>query len=302
MVGTHLALAPVLERLSGGIAATADYFEFQRLAGRAGSLQISVLGTSIAGFSSWLADMLQTGVSDVATPDAQAMPVSPTLNLLEGMRTGLLKVGNQEYDFVGGHFIPSMGAQSGNGANGSAGMALKWKSASSQQVTLENLKPLAKPIAAAAFFALAIGGSYAFVLAPIHQESETSANLYSGMLSRMDQANAHAAQTSGEPVLWARDLISVGAAMPYDMKLKRIALVQGQGTLAPAFELSGILPKGGGDNLQLIGRFMTRFSALPGLRRRFTEVNFAGVGDGDNKDGEEAVFKIVGKVAVGAKP
>jgi hypothetical protein len=295
-VGTHMALVPILERLSGEVTATADYFEFQRLAGRALDLQLSVLGSRIAGFSNWLSDMLHIGVSDGGSePQAAA---APALNLLEGMRTGLLKMGNQHYDFVGGRFVPSVSSPAGTG---SASAAAKWKSASSQQVTLNDLKPFAAPIAAAAMFMLAVGGAYAFVLVPMDQESETSLNLYSGMLSRMDQAKPHSAPV-GEPVLWARDLMSVGAAMPYDMKLKRIALVSGAGSVGTTLEVSGTLPKDGKDNLQLIGRFMTRVSASPALRRRLIEVNFAGAGQADSKDSEDTVFKIVGKVAAVPRP
>jgi hypothetical protein len=293
-VGTHMALVPILERLSGEVTATADYFEFQRLAGRAPDLQLSVLGSRIAGFSDWLSDMLHIGVSDAGSePQAAA---APALNLLEGMRTGLLKMGNQHYDFIGGRFVPSASSPAG-----SASAAAKWKSASSQQVALNDLKPFAAPIAAAAIFMLAVGGAYAFVLAPMDQESQTSLNLYSGMLSRMDQAKPHSVPV-GEPVLWARDLMSVGAAMPYDMKLKRIALVSGAGSVGTTLEVSGTLPREGKDNLQLIGRFMTRVSASPALRRRLTEVTFAGAGQADSKDSEDTVFKIVGKVAVGPKP
>ena len=225
---------------------------------------------------------------------------SPALNLLEGMRTGLLKIGNQHYDFVGGRFVPSAGAAGAAGSE--AGAAAKWKSASSQPVTLQTLKPFALPAAAAAFVIFLIGGSYSFLLAPISQASETSANLYGGMLSRLDQGKTNTVQPAGEPVLWSRDMISVGAAMPYDMKLKRLALVAGAGTAGTSFELSGTLPKDGKDNLQLIGRFITRLSAASGLRRRFSEVTFAGAGQGDSKESDETVFKIVGKVAGGATP
>ena len=104
-----MALAPVLNSLSGEIAATADYFEFQRLAGRAPDLQLSMLGARIAGFANWLGDMLQVDVTD-APSGRTCAAASPALNLLEGMRTGLLKIGNQHFDFVGGRFVPSAGA------------------------------------------------------------------------------------------------------------------------------------------------------------------------------------------------
>ena len=294
--GTYMALAPALGRLSGEIATTADYFEFQRLAGRAPALQLSMLGSKISGFANWLGDMLHIEVASIDKADHTG-GVSPALNLLEGMRTGLLKIGNQHYDFIGGRFVPSAGA-----AGSELGVASKWKSASSQNITLDSLKPFALPAVAAVFLLVLIVAGYSFFLAPIGQASETSASLYGSMLSRLGQGRLNTVRAAGEPVLWSRDMISVGAAMPYDMKLKRVALVTGAGTTGTTLEISGSLPKNGKDNLQLIGRFITRITASSGLRRRFSEVTFAGTGQSDTKENDETIFRIVGKVVGGATP
>jgi hypothetical protein len=297
-----MALVPILEKLTGEIAATGDYFEFQRLAGRAAELRLSQLGARIAGFAGWLSDMLQIGVADAELP---RQGEAPALNLLEGMRTGLLKIGNQHYDFVGGRFVLS--ASQPGSAN--QGVAAKWKSASSQPLTLDALKPFAMPLAGAGAVLAVLAGTYVFLLAPIEEERATAANLYNGTLARIAQDNIHAAKPVAEPVLWARDMMTLSAAMPYDMKLKRLALVQASGTAAASFELDGTLPRGGADNLQLIGRFMKRLSASQALGRRFTEINFGGAAEGDAKDSDakdgnsqdsqDSVFKIVAKVAPG---
>ncbi len=290
--GTAMALLPMLEKLTGEIATTGDYFEFQRLAGRAGELTLSHLGARIAGFAGWLSDMLQVGVADAGRRQPEKPPV---LNLLEGMRTGLLKIGNQHYDFSGGRFVLS-GAQPSDAARQS--VAARWKSASSQPVTLAMLKPFAMPLAAAGLALTVLASTYVFLLAPIEQRGDTAANLYNNTLTRITQTNLHGAKpVAAEPVLWARDMMALSAMMPYDMKLKRLALVEGAGTAGATFELSGTLPKGDPDNLQLIGRFMKRLSASTALRRRFTEINFAGAGEGDSKDSDESVFRIVAKVA-----
>lgn len=297
--GTHMAMVPMLEKLSGEIAATGDYFEFQRLAGRAGELRLSQLGARVAGFAGWLSDMLQVQVQDAdLLPDR-----APVLNMLEGMRTGLLKIGHQHYDFVGGRFVLSA---SQPGSAGDQSVAAKWKSASSQPVTAEMLKPFAVPACLSGAFLAAVAAAWLFVLAPIEQSNETAANLYSNTLTRIAQDNVHASKPVAEPVLWARDVMAVSAAMPYDMKLKRLALIQGTGAAAPSFELEGSLPKGGTDNLQLIGRFMKRLSASQALRKRFAEIDFGGAAEGDAKLGEaassdpkddgESVFKLVAKV------
>ena len=290
--GTAMALMPMLEKLTGEIATTGDYFEFQRLAGRAGELRLSHLGARISGFAGWLSDMLQVGVIDA---ERRAPDKPPALNLLEGMRTGLLKIGNQHYDFSGGRFVLS-GSQPSDAAHQS--VAARWKSASSQPVTLEMLKPFAMPLAAASLALTVLVSSYIFLLAPIEQRGATAANLYSNTLTRIAQASSRGPKpVAAEPVLWARDMMALAAMMPYDMKLKRLALVEGAGTAGATFELSGTLPKGDADNLQLIGRFMKRLAASPGLRRRFTEINFAGAGESDAKDSDESLFRIVAKVA-----
>lgn len=298
--GTHMALVPLLEKLTGEIATTGDYFEFQRLAGRAGELRLSLLGERIAGFAGWLSDMLQIGVAE-----AQELPAekAPALNLLEGMRTGLLKLGNVHYDFVGGRFVPSANQTAGNDQT----VAAKWKSASSQPLTLAMFKPYAMPLGACGVLLTVLAAAYTFVLEPISEQSETAANLYSNTLARMAQARVHAVKPAAEPVLWARDMMSVAALMPYDMKLKHLALIPGTGTAGTNLELTGTLPSGGIENLQLIGRFMNRLSASTALRRRFTEIDFGGAGDAaaksDNSEqasiqaDQESAFKIVAKVA-----
>jgi hypothetical protein len=168
-------------------------------------------------------------------------------------------------------------------------------------VTLETLRPFAMPVAAAVLALTILASSYIFLLAPVEQRGDTAATLYSNMLNRTAQAGVHGAKpVAAEPVLWARDMMALSAMMPYDMKLKRLALVEANGSTGASFELSGTLPKGDADNLQLIGRFMKRLSASPALRRRFTEINFAGAGEGDAKDSDESVFRIIAKVAPAA--
>jgi hypothetical protein len=132
-----------------------------------------------------------------------------------------------------------------------------------------------------------LAGFYVFVLVPIDRQTDTGFALYSGALSRMAQGVAPArAQPATEPVLWAKDVLAVGAAMPYDMKLTRLALNAAVGTTPASFEVVGSLPEDGMNNLQLIGRFMKRLSVSAALRHRFTEVRFAGTGQPDARAGE----------------
>jgi hypothetical protein len=295
MTTSGAALAPVLARLSSEISATTDYFEFQRLAGRSPQLRLSVPGSRIAGFANWLSDMLQINVSS----EEPALSAPRVLNFLEGMRGGLLKIGNHQFDFAGGRFVLSSNQPATAGAGQS--LATRWKSASSQPATVQMIKPYFMAVVGVALVLLAATAGYYYVLAPIEQDSQTSANIYAATLSRMVRIRTDA-PTAAEPTLWAKDLLAVGAAMPYDIKLKRIALVAGSPGLGTTLEISGTLPKNGNENLQLIGRFMSRLSASAALRRRVREVGFAGIGEDDTKDSKDTVFKIVGKVPSGSSP
>ena len=182
LTGTAMALMPMLEKLTGEIVTTGDYFEFQRLAGRASELRLSHLGARISGFAGWLSDMLQVGVTDA---ERRGPDKPPALNLLEGMRTGLLKIGNQHYDFSGGRFVLSR-TQPSDAARQS--VAARWKSASSQPVTLAMLKPFAMPLAAGSLALTLLVSTYIFLLAPIEQRGATAASLYNNTLTRIAQA------------------------------------------------------------------------------------------------------------------
>jgi hypothetical protein len=294
--GSFIALDPIMKQLSGEIAATSDYFEFQRLAGRASGLLLSRCGAGIAGFGKWLGEMLEL---DVAEPEKTigAGLSAPALNLLEGMRTGLLKLGNQHFDFVGGHFVPSKTASSEGGERASVPALARWKAISSQPVSVATLKPLAKPALGAVLGIVALYMGYDALTASAGVDGTVAAGIYNASLSRLDQKQAPPAQA--EPILWAKDLVAVAGAMPYDMKLTHIALTPGAGNVVPALEIVGTLPEGGKDNLQLVGRFMARLNRTASLHRRFSEVSFAGIGK-DTKDGTDSTFKIVAKT--GAAP
>ncbi len=103
-VGSRLALLPTVEKFASAFNDTADYFEYQRLSGRAPILALSLPGHEIAGLREWLARLLQVDVQVSSPLDNCRLR---TLNFLEGMRSDLLKLGNQLFDFTGGRFVPS---------------------------------------------------------------------------------------------------------------------------------------------------------------------------------------------------
>lgn len=295
--GSQLALLPMLNGLSGEVGATADYFEFQRLAGRAGSLQLSLLGTRIAGFANWLTGMLSIDVSETVA----VRPPKPVLNLLEGMRGGLLKLGNQHFDFVGGRFVRS--ATIGASASDEQGLVSRFKKASKQSLTLNDLKPAARPAAAVAAALVAIMGTYSYLLAPTDADLEATVRLYEGVLAQTARPVAQAADAPAtEPVLWAKDLVAISGSLPYNVKLKQMVLLPASGSNGATLQIAGLLPRAGQDNLQLIGRFISKLSASPKLRHRLGDISFAGVGQGTTDENPESQFSIVAKIAEGAKP
>jgi hypothetical protein len=296
--GSQLALLPMLNGLGEEVGATADYFEFQRLAGRAGSLQLSLLGARIAGFASWLTGMLSIDVSETAA----VRPPKPVLNLLEGMRGGLLKLGNQHFDFVGGRFVRSANVGASGGSD-EQGLVSRFKKASKQSLTLNDLKPAARPAAAVAAALVAIMGTYSYLLAPTDADLDATVRLYEGVLAQTARPAAQAADApTTEPVLWAKDLVAISASLPYDVKLKQMVLLPASGSNGATLQISGLLPRAGQDNLQLIGRFISKLSASPKLRHRLGDISFAGVGQGTTDENPESQFSIVAKIAEGPKP
>jgi hypothetical protein len=285
-VGSYLALGSILTRLKDEICATTDYFEFQRLAGRATSLRVHVTGDAIAGLGNWLGALLQMDVDVGRGRDISASGKTATLNFLEGMRSGLLKLGNQLYDFSAGHFVPSRVGS--NPAPGSAAadqalspMMQKLKGLSAQPVTLKDIKGFAPASCAVSLAALTIYAANAYWLTPISNQLDASAARYDAVLAQPSPAGTlqPAANSRAEPVLWARDIMTIAAAMAYDMKLTHIEMSATRPGSDAALNLTGSLPKGGSDNLQLIGKFMSRLASSPAATRRFGEFTFAGAGD-----------------------
>lgn len=296
--GSQAALLPILNGLAGEVSATADYFEFQRLAGRAASLQLSLLGNRIAGFGAWLTTMLSLEVSE----GAQSQAPKPVLNLLDGMRGGLLKLGNQNFDFVGGRFVRST-ASGSSGPSQDEGLVSRIRKASKQPLTLNDLKPAAFPAAlAAACLAILVVG-YSYLLAPKDAELEATVRLYEGVLAQSAQARTPVAEVqTANAVLWANDLVSVAAALPYNVKLKQLVLAPASGSDGARLQITGVLPQNGQNNLEQIGRFIDRLSSSKKLRHRLGEVAFAGVGQGESAEESASQFRLVAKVTDRPQP
>jgi len=76
-------------------------------------MSLAFTAAPVAGLQAWLADAFEMQVETIADvlPAAEAAE-GTSLNLLEGSRAGLLKLGNQPYEYIRGRFVPMKGAQS----------------------------------------------------------------------------------------------------------------------------------------------------------------------------------------------
>jgi hypothetical protein len=300
-VGSRLALLPTVEKFAAAFNDTADYFEYQRLSGRAPALTLSLPGHEIAGMREWLARMLQVDVKVSSPLDNCRLR---GLNFLEGMRSGLLKLGNQLFDFTGGRFVPSKLSPGGGGAKrtfeikGGKDLAAAFKSLSSQPVTAETLRPFAPFIAGALACAVLLYAGYTYLLVPNARTLAVTASAYQATLSQAAASPPPAA--TAEPTLWARDVLALTALMAYDMRLDKLSLTAAKPDESAVLQFTGTLPIGQGEGIGLVGRFLNRITANRTLARRFSDVTFQGV-DGAQESGT-LTFRLTAKVQGSSPP
>jgi hypothetical protein len=103
---TLAALAPLLKSLREEIAASLDYFRYERLAGRPARLGLTCSGPDISGLDAWLEKAMELPVERLEFVSPAPAPDTRHLNLLKHCRPGLLKVGIQAFEFAGEKFVP----------------------------------------------------------------------------------------------------------------------------------------------------------------------------------------------------
>jgi hypothetical protein len=286
---TFAALAPVLRQMQEEITATFDYFRHQRLAGRPASMTLIFTAPPIAGLQAWLADAFEMQVETAADVLPEA-PEGISLNLLEGSRAGLLKLGNQPYEFARGRFQPMKGAQSEKMPTNKAVslvpaawvQAIRTRTAGKPITFSRNL---VKPVLyGAAFVTLAVTANLLLLTGPADERLTEEASAYS-----TEAGNSVASTTNGSeaglpvgerPNLWADTLLGISSALAPAMKLDRLQLVPAAGKAGagePNLQITGILPQGGA-NLGLVAGFIDRLSQDQSFSRRFAQVRFTGVG------------------------
>jgi hypothetical protein len=273
------------------IAGTLEYFRYQRLAGRPASVTLYFTAAPIAGLQTWLADAFEIQVETAveALPMAEA-PEGRGLNLLEGSRAGLLKLGNQPYEFTHGRFEPMKGVPSDKMPTNKAAsfVPAAWLEALRTRAAAKPItwnRDLVKPILyGAAFVGLGIIANLLLLTWPAEERLAEEASAYgtqAGSSVASTQNGSEAGLPVGErPNLWADTLLGLAKALTPPMKLDRLELVASGGKAGagePNFAITGILPQGGA-NLRLVAGFIERLSQDQSFSRRFAQVRFTGVG------------------------
>jgi hypothetical protein len=313
---SFFALSPVLSQMHDEIAATLEYFRFQRLAGRPSSLTLTFTGVPIAGFESWLAEAITVPVDPVqhAPPAIADETNAGRLNLLEGSRPGLLKLGNQPFEFSGGRFLPMKGAHTD--------MPTKkpfWSlffppwlekldlSVGGHQMPFNRDQALLRLAAVGAVALLAIGNFY-FVTGPAKQRLVELASLYDNAAEASIAAvrsTSQASEARDQPVLWADNLFTLGQALLPAMKLQRLELVPptsktGAGSDA-VLTITGALSSSNPATLKSVGGFIDQLSKDKSFSRRFAQLRFTGAGKSEDATRREMTFRVAALSAGAAR-
>jgi hypothetical protein len=308
---TYMALAPLLTQLRDEITATIDYFRFERLAGRPAALSLVFSGSTLAGFDRWLADTLEIAVDAVEEP---AMLVSDSdtwpLNLLEGARSGLLKLGNQPFEFSDGRFKAINAVHAGGAMKPASGLSAqlpflqKLSSVKVSGATLTlNRERLMQGFAAVGMVVMAVLLNQSFLQSPAEMAlAGNSANYSSVAAQNLELVTRKAIDDRGgerpgaRPVLWAEDLASIGNAVSPNMTMLRIASLTPQTPDGmPVLEISGVLPSDSAANLKVVASFIDRLGADMSFRRRFREIQFTGAGEAPANLGNRMTFKVTAR-------
>src|SRR6185312_6878172 len=117
-------------------------------------------------------------------------------------------------------------------------LVARFKAFSSQPLSLESFRGLAMPFALIAVLAAGAWSTENFWLGPTDDALASSVSLYQGTLAQSAQKDSATAKVTAEPVLWARDILSLAGAMPYDMRLTRIQLVTTRPGTPPELQIT----------------------------------------------------------------
>jgi hypothetical protein len=306
MTATFAALSPLLRQLREDIAATLDYFRYQRLAGRPAHLGLTFTATAIAGLDIWLGEALELQVDVVPNtlPNSE-QAADPAFNLLKGSRPGLLKLGNQPYEFSRGRLVPLTGGQFDIPAPPAvfgSSLSLPWiekilmRLADRVELRREHVT---QPVLGAALAVLLAIANIYFLTTPARQRLSDGASAYESVASSSlaaAKSDDAALVKSANATLWADNLLSVGKSLAPGMKLKRLELIPSAGKAGAAdasFAITGALPPAGAD-LKLVAGFIDRLSQDSDFSRRFAQLRFTGAAESQDQAHREMLFHVIG--------
>jgi hypothetical protein len=289
----YVALATHLRSLRDEILGTLDFYQFERLAGRAASLSLAFSGPAIAGLEQWLGEALEMPVETVAESPVYAGEgeLRHPLNLLEGSRPGLLKLGSQPYEFVGGRFRPIKSVQTESAMKTGSGL-------SAQFATFQKLpgfsflmrsgvdrQKLMMPVAALGAVVLVYLLNATFLIGPASAGFTAGSFTYQDSVIRSTTNVARRAienedaQSGPQAPLWAEDLVSVAYALVPGLTLKRIALIADTNAAGgKVLEITGAVPADSTDYLKTVADYIDGLDDDVSFRRRFKEIYFTGAG------------------------
>jgi hypothetical protein len=305
--GTFAALSPLLRQLQEDIAGTIDYFRFQRLAGRPVHLGLTFTGPALAGLEVWLADALELQVEIVenALPAFEGTADTSSLNLLEGSRAGLLKMGNQPFEFSKGRFAPMSGVHSDMPTRKpDEKFSLPWLDKltarfGAQQITLSRDRMM-RPLAAFGVLVLLVIANIYLLTGPAERRLEDGAFAYGGAaeasVAAIKSGGEGSAQERDSPVLWADNVLAVGQAVLPTMKLERLDLAPAVGKSGAGADLNlaitGALPSASAANLKSVAVFIDQLSKDKSFSRRFPQLRFTGAGKSTDQTRREMNFHV----------
>lgn len=314
---TFAALAPHLKQLADEIAATMDYFRFERLGGSPTAVRLSFSGPVVLGLDSFLANAC---VVDVETVDESlAVPVevdsSVALNLLEGSRSGLLKLGGQSYEFFGGKFRP-VGpghAQKTTKSQTIFGMKMpvpvnqRMSDLATMRITLRR-DQIMRGLAVCAPLVLVAILNMNFLKAPAESALAMQSSAYAtaaaretGFVSRLAAENGPVGVPATQ--LWANDMVSIAGALLPDMLLSRIEMTSPDpASKSYVLNVEGTLSAESQADLKSVAEFIERLNEDSSFKRRFADIKFAGAATNGDSETQSMKFNISARAGAGATP
>jgi hypothetical protein len=216
---------------------------------------------------------IQVGIAENAIPAFAATMDTPSLNLLEGSRAGLLKMGNQPFEFSKGRFVPMNARHSDMPTRKpDEKFSLPWLDKliahfGGKQFALTR-EGMMRPVAAFGVLALLAMANMYLLTGPAEQRLTDAAFSYGGAaeasVAAIKVGGEGSAQERAQSALWADNLLAVGQSLQPTMKLERLELAPAPGKNGAGADLNlaitGVFPSASPANLKSVAVFIDQLS------------------------------------------